>query len=110
MKHRCYKGAAILERLLEVVNGIVNLLILEISIGLRLTCYFLSFSLVCQTLRVIELRVAVFTLYSALEVSMSFFKVLLIKVHVAAVEVVVRIFVIQFNCLLVFIESSCILT
>ena len=55
----------------------------------------------------VELRVAVFTLDGALEVSMSSFKVLLVEMHVAAVEVVVRIIVIQFDCPLVLFVGSC---
>ena len=110
VKHRCYECAAILERLLEIVNGIVDLFFLEIPIGLWSTCYLLSFCLIRQTLCVIELRVLVFPLDSAFEVGMCFFKVLLVEVHVAPIKVVVCIRVIQLDCPLVLFKGPSIVT
>ena len=110
VKHRCYECAAIVERLLEIVNGIVDFFFLEIPIGLWLTCYLLSFSLVRKTFCVIELRVLVFPLDSALKVSMCFFKVLLVEVHIAPIKVVVCIRVVKLYCPLVFFKGSGIVT
>ena len=58
----------------------------------------------------IELRVAVFPLDSALEVVMCCFKVLLVEVHVTPIKVVVCIRVVQLDCPLVLFKGSSIVT
>ena len=110
VKHRRDEGAAVLKRLLEVIDGIIDLCGLKVSIGLWLARDLLGFSLVGQALGVVELGITVFPCDSRLKVSMCQFKVLLVEAHVTTVEVVVCISVVVANCCLVLLEGSRIVT
>ena len=110
VEHRRDEGAAVLKRLLEVIDGIIDLCSLEVSIGLWLAGDLLGFRLVGQALGVIEFGITVFSSDSCLEVSMRQFKVLLVEAHVTSVEVIVCIGVVVADCCLVLLEGSPVLS
>ena len=92
--------------MLEVVDRIFNFLRLQILVRLDLTGLFLSFSLVGETLGVIELGISILSLDGSLEILMRRIEILFIQAYVTPVEVVVCTSVIISNGKFIFLKSS----